>query len=96
VKGNNGANAGQEKRRESARRREDSAPLRKRVREAESAIARLQKDLAEIDRKLADPKLYQRPVDAAFLAKERSDMVRAIATAEEKWLAASAAVEAAE
>jgi ATP-binding cassette subfamily F protein 3 len=96
VKGNNGANAGQEKRRESARRREDSAPLRKRVREAESAIAKLQKDLAEIDRKLADPKLYQRPVDAAFLAKERSDMVRAIATAEEKWLAASAAVEAAE
>jgi ATP-binding cassette subfamily F protein 3 len=93
VKGNNGANAGQEKRRESARRREDSAPLRKRVREAESAIAKLQKDLAEIDRKLADPKLYQRPVDAAFLAKERSDMVRAIATAEEKWLAASAAVE---
>jgi ATP-binding cassette subfamily F protein 3 len=96
VKGNAGANAGQEKRRESARRREDSAPLRKRVKDAESAIAKLQKELAEIDRKLGDPKLYQRPVDAAFLAKERSDMVRAIATAEEKWLAASAAVEAAE
>jgi ATP-binding cassette subfamily F protein 3 len=94
--GNAGANAGQEKRRESAKRREDSAPLRKRVKDAETAIAKLQKDLAEIDRKLADPKLYQRPVDAAFLAKERADMVRAIATAEEKWLAASAAVEAAE
>jgi ATP-binding cassette subfamily F protein 3 len=96
VKGNTGANAGQEKRRESARRREDSAPLRKRVKDAESAIARLQKELAEIDRKLADPKLYNKPVDAAFLAKERSDMVRAIAAAEDKWLAASAAVEAAE
>jgi ATP-binding cassette subfamily F protein 3 len=100
VKGGNGGNAatnaGQEKRRESARRREDSAPLRKRVKDAETAIAKLQKDLAEIDKKLADPKLYQRPVDAAFLAKERADMVRAIATAEEKWLAASAAVEAAE
>jgi ATP-binding cassette subfamily F protein 3 len=84
---------GQEKRRESAKKREESAPLRKRVKDAEAAIAKLQKDLAEVDRKLADPKLYNRPVDAAFLAKERADLVRAIAAAEDKWLAASAAVE---
>jgi ATP-binding cassette subfamily F protein 3 len=84
---------GQEKRRDSAKKREESAPLRKRVKDAEAAIAKLQKDLAEIDRKLADPKLYNKPLDAAFLAKERSDMVRAIAAAEDKWLAASAAVE---
>ena len=64
--------------------------------DAEAAIAKLQKDLAEIDKKLADPKLYNRPIDAAFLAKERSDMVRAIAAAEDKWLSASAEAEAAE
>ena len=91
-----GAASGSDKRRQSARRREENAPLRKRVREAEAAVAKLQASLAEVDRKLADPKLYDRPVDAAFLARERADLVRSIATAEERWLAASAAAEAAE
>jgi ATP-binding cassette subfamily F protein 3 len=88
--------SGQDRRRASAKRREDSAPLRKKVKEAEASIARLQGDIAALDRKLADPKLYQRPMDAAFLAKERADLVRTLATAEDKWLAASAAAEAAE
>jgi ATP-binding cassette subfamily F protein 3 len=83
----------QDRRREAARKREDSAPLRKKVKDAEAAIAKLQQALAEIDKKLADPKLYNRPVDAAFLAKERADTARAISAAEDKWLAASAAVE---
>jgi ATP-binding cassette subfamily F protein 3 len=87
---------GQDKRREAAKRREESAPLRKRVKDAETKIAALQKDLATVDVKLADPKLYNRPIDAAFLAKERADIVRAIAAAEEAWLAASAAVEEAQ
>ena len=88
-----GAGAGQERRRESAKRREESAPLRKKVKEVEGAITKLQKEIAELDRKLADPKLYQRPTDAAFLAKDRADHVRALAAAEDKWLAATAAVE---
>ena len=88
--------SGQDRRRASAKRREDSAPLRKKVKEAEASIAKLQGDIATLDRKLADPKLYQRPMDAAFLAKERADLVRTLATTEEKWLAASAAAEAAE
>ena len=90
------ASSGQDRRRASAKRREDSAPLRKKVNEAEAAIAKLQADVAALDKKLADPKLYQRPMDAAFLAKERADLVRALATAEDKWLSASAAAEAAE
>ena len=84
------APAGQDRRRASAKKREDSAPLRKKIKDAEAAIAKLQKEIADLDRKLADPKLYQRPVDAAFLAKERADAVRKLAAAEEKWLAASA------
>ena len=86
-------NGGQERRRDAAKRREETAPLRKRVKEAESKVAKFQKDLAAIDEKLADPKLYNRPLDAAFLAKERADIVRAIAAAEDAWLEATAAVE---
>ena len=87
------ASSGQDRRRAAAKRREDSAPLRKKVKEAEAAIARLQSDIGALDKKLADPKLYQRPMDAAFLAKERADLVRTLAVAEDKWLAASSAAE---
>jgi ATP-binding cassette subfamily F protein 3 len=90
------AGGNQQRRRASAKRREESAPLRKKVKDAEAAIATLQKEIAALDAKLADPKLYNRPTDAAFLAKERADSVRKLATAEEKWLAASQAVEEAE
>ena len=86
-------NGGQERRRDAAKRREETAPLRKRVKEAETKVAKFQKDLAAIDEKLADPKLYNRPLDAAFHAKERADIVRAIAAAEDAWLDATAAVE---
>ena len=67
--------------------------MRKKLKDIEAAIAKLQKEIAEIDGKLADPRLYKRPDDAAFLAKDRADKVRALAAAEDKWLAASAAVE---
>jgi ATP-binding cassette subfamily F protein 3 len=84
---------GQERRRDAAKRREETAPLRKRVKDAEAKIAKLQKELAAVDVKLADPRLYNRPTDAAFLAKERADLVRDIAAAEDSWLEATAAVE---
>jgi len=91
-----GVSSNQDRRRASAKRREDSAPLRKKVKEAETAVAKLQAEIAALDKKLADPKLYQRPMDAAFLAKERADLVRSLAAAEDKWLTASAEAEAAE
>ena len=89
------AGGNQDRRRASAKKREDSAPLRKKVKDAETAIAGLQKEITELDKKLADPKLYQRPLDIAFLAKERADAVRKLAVAEEKWIAASSDAEAA-
>ena len=91
-----GVSSNQDRRRASAKRREDSAPLRKKVKEAETAVAKLQAEIAALDKKLADPKLYQRPMDAAFLAKERADLVRSLAAAEDKWLTASAEAEAAD
>jgi ATP-binding cassette, subfamily F, member 3 len=46
--------------------------------------------VAEIDRTLADPKLYERdPARVAILAKERADAAAALAAAEEQWLALS-------
>jgi ATP-binding cassette subfamily F protein 3 len=91
-----GASGNQDRRRASAKRREDNAPLRKKVKEAEAAVAKLQSEIAALDKKLADPKLYQRPMDAAFLAKERADLARSLTAAEDKWLTASAEAEAAE
>jgi ATP-binding cassette subfamily F protein 3 len=86
---------GQERRRDAAKRREETAPLRKKVKDIETAMAKLQKEIADIETKLANPKVYGDPTEAAFLAKDRADKVRELSAAEDKWLAASAAVEAA-
>jgi ATP-binding cassette subfamily F protein 3 len=84
-----------ERRRAAAKRREETAPLRKTVKDAEAAIARLQAEIAALDGRLADPKLYGRPSDAAAYARERAERVSALKAAEERWLEAAAAVEAA-
>ena len=83
----------QERRRNAAKRREETAPLRKRVREIEAAIERVQAEIRNLDTSLADPALYQRPERATSLAKARAAAVKELAAAEERWLAASAAVE---
>jgi ATP-binding cassette subfamily F protein 3 len=83
-------------RRAAAEKRIELAPLRRRVIEAEATIARLTKDLAKIDAALAEPGLFARDaVKAATLAKSRSEAATALTQAEEDWLTASAAIEAA-
>ncbi len=83
-------------RRAAAEKRAETAPLRKRVKDAEAAMARLSKDLAAIDGKLADGSLFARePAKAAELAKTRADIARGLAAAEEEWLEASSALETA-
>jgi ATP-binding cassette subfamily F protein 3 len=68
--------------------------LRKKVKDAESLIESVQKQIRELDAKLGDTSLYDRnPTEAAFLAKERAEAVRSLAKAEEKWLTASAELE---
>ncbi len=84
----------QDRRREAAGRRQQTAPLRKKIKDAESLVASLQKEIHQLDRKLADSGLYSRnPTEAAFLARTRAEAVRNLAKAEETWLAASAALE---
>ena len=86
----------QDRRREAAGRRQQTAPLRKKIKDAEVLIESLQKEIHRLDAKLGNSGLYERnPTEATFLAKERAEAVRKQAKAEETWLAASAELEAA-
>jgi ATP-binding cassette subfamily F protein 3 len=71
-------------------------PLRDRVTRAEAEIARLTKEIEKLDLTLADGALFSRdPVKAAATAKSRAACADALAKAEEDWLQAGAALEAA-
>jgi ATP-binding cassette subfamily F protein 3 len=83
-------------RRAAAEKRAETAPLRKRVSQAELAILQLTRQLQKLDATLADGDLFARdPARAAELSKTRANVVASIAKAEEEWLAASSAIETA-
>ena len=74
----------------------ETAPLRKRISQAEVVIAQLTRQLGKLDNTLADGALFASdPARAADLSKTRANVVAALAKAEEEWLAASAALETA-
>jgi len=79
-----------------APRRADTKPLRARITRAEAEIARLTREIEALDAALADGSLFARdPAKAAAMTKVRADHADALAHAEEDWLAAGAALEAA-
>ena len=83
-------------RRAAADKRAETAPLRKRISQAEVVIAQLTRQLHKLDTTLADGALFASdPARAADLSKTRAQVVAAIAKAEEEWLAASTALETA-
>ncbi|MEZ5816367.1 MAG: ABC-F family ATP-binding cassette domain-containing protein [Hyphomicrobiaceae bacterium] len=85
-----------DQRRDAAERRAQLAPLRKSVQSAENEIEKLSAEIAKLDSALADPDLYAR--DAAKAQRfvvERGQKAKALAAAEEAWLAATEALEAA-
>jgi ATP-binding cassette subfamily F protein 3 len=83
-------------RRAAADKRVETAPLRKRISQAEVVIAQLTRQLGKLDNTLADGALFASdPARAADLSKTRANVVAALAKAEEEWLAASAALETA-
>jgi ATP-binding cassette subfamily F protein 3 len=85
-----------EVRRAAAEKRAETAPLRKRVSDAELKLAQLNKQLSRLDATLGDGALFTTdPARAADLSKTRADVAKAIQAAEEDWLAASAALETA-
>jgi ATP-binding cassette subfamily F protein 3 len=80
----------------SGEKRPAAKPLRQRVERAEAEVTRLTREIEKLDAALADGQLYARePAKAAAIAKARSENASALAKAEEDWLAAGAALEAA-
>ena len=85
-----------EVRRSAAEKRIELAPIRRRIAELEKQLGRLTQEIARLDSALAEPGLFARdPAKAASFAKLRAEHAAALARAEEEWLEASAAVEAA-
>jgi ATP-binding cassette subfamily F protein 3 len=70
--------------------REKRAPLKQRISDAETEIARISDIIAKIDAALALPDLFKRdPKQAAQLGKARAGAAEALQRAEEEWLVAS-------
>src|SRR5690606_24928232 len=85
-----------EQRRAAAERRAELAPLKKAMQEAEKQVERITAELAKLDAALADPDLYARdPAKAQQLLITRGQAAKILAEAEEAWLAATEAYEAA-
>jgi ATP-binding cassette subfamily F protein 3 len=79
-----------------AGKRPNPAALRKKLKEAEALMQKLQKEIQTLDAKLSDGSLYSRnPTEAAFVARARAEAARSLAAAEDSWLAAGTEMEAA-
>ncbi|MBN8891033.1 MAG: glycosyl transferase family 1 [Acetobacteraceae bacterium SCN 69-10] len=91
-----------QKRRDERRERADAraavAPLRKQAKDAEARLARLSRDRAELEKKLANPDLYDpaRKSEALAAQAKLASIKRLIGEAEAEWLAAEEALELAQ
>ncbi|MBO9588503.1 ABC-F family ATP-binding cassette domain-containing protein [Devosia sp.] len=82
---------------EAAARRAELAPLKGRIKDAETKISRLQVEIEKIDAQLADPKVYNGAPDRLIaLGKDKARFAADLETTEETWLALSAELEEAE
>jgi ATP-binding cassette subfamily F protein 3 len=86
-----------EERRERADARAAIAPLRRRAKDAEARMAKLDGERARLQTKLLDPALYEPARAGEVMAAQTrlAAVLREAAAAEEEWLAASQALEAA-
>ena len=84
-------------RQDSAAKRLEVAPLRKSIKEVEQKLGRLRTELEKIEAILADPKVYDgAPERVIMLGKDKARFSADIEAAEERWLALSEELEAAE
>ena len=86
--------AGTESRKSSAQKRSELSALRKRVATAEALTEKLHAQIEKLDATLATL-FASDPVKAGQLARERAEATEKLSAAEEEWLNASAALEAA-
>jgi ATP-binding cassette subfamily F protein 3 len=96
--GGAGSKEGRKKdRKASAARREELAPLRKSIKEAEDAIELLKKKRRSIERQLGDPALYNgEPEKIIALGKDKAKLDGQISEGEEIWLELTTKLETAE
>jgi ATP-binding cassette subfamily F protein 3 len=83
-------------RRASAQKRQQLAPLKRTMQEAEKRVEKLSAELARLDAKLADPDLYADAQRTQKITLERGQVAKKLGEAEEDWLAATSAYEAAD
>ncbi|MGE3245977.1 MAG: ABC-F family ATP-binding cassette domain-containing protein [Beijerinckiaceae bacterium] len=84
-------------RRTAAQARKQTGPLRKKIEALEQRMEKFQGLLEKIDAALSSPDAFARdPAKAGEIARQRAELEKAIAAAEEEWLALSAELEAAE
>jgi ATP-binding cassette subfamily F protein 3 len=87
----------QDRRRAAAEQRVRLAPLKDAQRAAEKRFEKLSRELAEVERALADPALYQdHPIAAQTLMRKQGTLRQTVAEAEAAWLDAALKVEEAE
>jgi ATP-binding cassette subfamily F protein 3 len=90
------AGGGADRRKETAQRRRDLAPLQQQIRETEQRMEKLRGGMARADERLAAPGFFARdPAAAAKLARDRSEAERRLGELEEQWLALSEEYESA-
>ena len=90
----NGSQSRKEKRRAAAEARAAGTPLRRAVENAAACLGKLQKQLADLERRLADPALYSGPSEAVTaLQIQCGEIRRQVDLAEERWIAAELALE---
>ncbi|MGL4395678.1 MAG: ABC-F family ATP-binding cassette domain-containing protein [Hyphomicrobium sp.] len=79
-----------DQRRAAADRRAELAPLRRAVEQAEKAVDKLAKEIAQIDTSLSDSQIYAKdPARAQSLGLQRGQLAKQLAAAEEIWLSAT-------
>lgn len=81
-------------RKDAAPKRPALGPLRKQIKEAETAMARMESEIAKLDSRLAAPGFYEKdPREAAQLSATRAQVSEKLATEEERWITLSAELE---
>ena len=86
-----------DQRRAAAELRAALAPLKRKADDAEKLIAKLTRERQALEFKIADPELYNGPADKVTkLQKELGEIQKKLAAAEDTWMEAHEALEAAE
>jgi ATP-binding cassette subfamily F protein 3 len=86
-----------EQRKANAGKRTELAPLKKKSDAAEKEVTRLSAEIAKIETSLADPKLYKAdPFKLLDVTKQRGELKKKLAEAEEVWMGHLAAYEEAQ